>query len=156
MRIFLILIFILFSNIAWAFIDYTYFICERENETSETLTIDQSFIFLTFKQGNYVEEIVEINKTKSELDVLKTTYKKGHYTFNENTIILKESLYFRKPKFKKQLDRKSLKLVTFNKGEILFNHNCTITNFTDYEKKVFENVTKLKEIWKNEYKNNKI
>ena len=156
MRIFLTLIFILFSNIAWAFVDYTYFVCERENENSEVLTIDESFVFLTFKQGNYVEEIVKINKTRSEIDVLKTIFKKGLYKFDENTIILEEILYFRKPKFQKLLDRKSLKLVTFSKGEVLHNHNCTISNFTNYEKKIFENITKLKEIWKNEYKDNKI
>ncbi len=156
MRTFLILTFILFSKIAWAFVDYTYFVCERENENSEALTIDESFVFLTFKQGNFVEEIVKINKTKSEIDVLKTIYKKGHYTFDENTIILEENLYFRKPRFQKKLDRKSLKLVTFKKGEVLYNHNCTVSNFINYEKKIFENVTKLKEIWKNEYKDNKI
>ena len=35
-------------------------------------------------------------------------------------------------------------------------HNCSMTNIAGYQKKIFNNISKLKEIWKNNYKDNKM
>ena len=86
----------------------------------------------------------------------KKRHKSGFYTFDENSISFNERLFFRKIKFNRKLDRKSLKLTTFKNDRFVSNHNCLITNITDYKKKIFENITKLKETWKNNYKDNKM
>ena len=75
---------------------------------------------------------------------------------NDNLISFKEKLFFRKIKLKRKLDRKSLKLTTLNNDRFISNHNCSITDITDYQKKILDNITKLKEIWKNNYKDNKM
>ena len=40
--------------------------------------------------------------------------------------------------------------------KIVNNHICTIANYIDYETKLNDIISTLKEIWKNEYKNNKM
>ena len=42
-----------------------------------------------------------------------------------------------------------MKLTTFNNDRFISNHNCSITNITDYQKKISDNITKLKERFKN-------
>ena len=86
----------------------------------------------------------------------KERYKNGFYTFNDKSIFFKERLFFRKIKLNRKLDRKSLKLTTLNNNRFVSNHNCSITNIADYKNKIFENITKLKETWKNNYKDNKM
>ena len=87
---------------------------------------------------------------------MKERYKNGFYTFNDNSISFKERLFFRKIKLNRKLDRKSLKLTTHNNDRFVTNHNCSITNKAEYQKKIFDNITKLKEIWKNNHKDNKM
>ena len=71
-------------------------------------------------------------------------------------ITLKEKLFFRKVKLKKELNKKSLNLLTYKNKKIVDNQICTIANYVDYETKLNDINSILKEIWKNEYKNNKI
>ena len=71
-------------------------------------------------------------------------------------ITLKEKLFFRKVKLKKELNKKSLNLLTYKNKKILNNYICTIANYIDYETKLNNIISTLKEIWKNEYKNNKM
>ena len=156
MRIIFILILIFLSNASWSFIDYKYLICEIDNPKDENLSIDKRFLFFTINKGEYVEEIIKIDTSKEKIDISKERYKNGFYTFNDNSISFKERLFFRKIKLNRKLDRKSLKLTTHNNDRFVTNHNCSITNIADYEKKIFENITKLKEIWKNNYKDNKM
>ena len=54
------------------------------------------------------------------------------------------------------LNRKSHNLLTYKNNKIIDNHICTIANYKDYETKINEVISKLKESWKNEYKNNKM
>ena len=156
MRIIFILILILFSKESWSFTDYKYLICEKENPKNESISIDKRFIFFTIYKGEYVEEIIKIDTSKEKIDISKKRYKNGFYTFNDKSISFNERLFFRKIKLNRKLDRKSLKLTTFNNDRFISNHNCIITNITDYQKKIFDNITKLKETWKNNYKDNKM
>ena len=156
MRIIFILILIFLSNASWSFIDYKYLICEIDNPKDESISIDKRFLFFTINKGEYVEEIIKIDTSKEKIDISKERYKNGFYTFNDNSISFKERLFFRKIKLNRKLDRKSLILTTFNNDRFISNHNCLITNITDYQKKIFENITKLKETWKNNYKDNKM
>ena len=156
MRIIFILILIFFSNASWSFIDYKYLICEIDNPKDENLSIDKRFLFFTINKGEYVEEIIKIDTSKEKIDISKERYKNGFYTFDDNSISFKERLFFRKIKLNRKLDRKSLKLTTHNNDRFVTNHNCSITNIADYEKKIFDNITKLKELWKNNYKDNKM
>ena len=156
MRIIFILILILFSKESWSFTDYKYLICEIDNPTNENISIDKRFVFFTINKGEYVEEIIKIDTSKEKINVLKERYKNGFYTFNDNSISFKERLFFRKIKLKRKLDRKSLELTTFNNDRFITKHNCSITNITDYQKKISDNITKLKETWKNNYKDNKM
>ena len=156
MRIIFILILIFLSNASWSFIDYKYLICEIDNPKDENLSIDKKFLFFTINRGEYVEETIKIDTSKEKINISKERYKHGFYTFDDNSISFKERLLFRKIKLNRKLDRKSLKLTTHNNDRFLTNHNCSITNIADYEKKIFENITKLKEIWKNNYKDNKM
>ena len=156
MRIIFILILIFLSNASWSFIDYKYLICEVDNPKDENLSIDKRFLFFTINKGEYVEEIIKIDTSKEKIDISKEIYKNGVYSFNDNSISFKESLFFRKIKLNRTLDRKSLKLTTQNNDRFVSNHNCSITNIAEYQKKIFDNITKLKEIWKNNYKDNKM
>ena len=156
MRIIFILILIFLSNSSWSFIDYKYLICEIDNPKDESISIDKRFLFFKINKGEYVEEIIKIDTSKEKIDISKERYKDGLYTFNDNSISFKERLFFRKIKLNRKLDRKSLKLITLNDDRFISNHNCLITNITDYQKKIFENITKLKETWKNNYKDNKM
>ena len=156
MRIIFILILIFLSNASWSFIDYKYLICEIDKPKNENLSIDKRFLFFTFNKGEYVEEIIKIDTSKEKIDISKERYKKGFYTFDDNSISFKERLFFRKIKLNRKLDRKSLKLTTLNNDRFISNHNCSITNINDYQKKIFDNITKLKEKWKNNYKDNKM
>ena len=156
MRIIFILILIFLSNASWSFVDYKYLICEIDNPKDENLSIDKRFLFFTLNKGEYVEEIIKIDTSKEKIDVSKERYKNGFYTFNDNSISFKERLFFRKIKLNRKLDRKSLKLTTHNNDRFVTNHNCSITNIADYKNKIFENITKLKETWKNNYKDNKM
>ena len=156
MRIIFILILIFLSNASWSFVDYKYLICEIDNPTDENISIDKQFLFFTIKKGEYVEEIIKIDTSKEKIDVSKERYKSGFYTFDDNSISFKERLFFRKIKLNRKLDRKSLKLTTLNNNRFISNHNCSITNIVDYQKKIFDNITKLKEKWKKKYKDNKM
>ena len=156
MRIIFILILIFLSNASWSFIDYKYLICEIDNPKDERISLDKRFLFFTINKGEYVEEIIKIDTSKEKIDVSKERYKNGFYTFDDNSISFKERLFFRKIKLNRKLDRKSLELTTFNNDRFTTNHNCSITNITDYQKKILDNITKLKETWKNNYKDNKM
>ena len=156
MRIIFILILIFLSNASWSFIDYKYLICEIDNPKDESISIDKRFLFFTIHQGEYVEEIIKIDTSNEKIDISKEMYKNGFYTFNDNSISFKEKLFFRKIKLNRKLDRKSLELTTFNNDRFTTKHNCSITNITDYQKKILDNITKLKETWKNNYKDNKM
>ena len=156
MRIIFILILIFLSNASWSFIDYKYLICEIDKPKDENLSIDKRFLFYTINKGEYVEEIIKIDTSKEKIDISKERNKYGFYTFNDKSISFKERLFFRKIKLSRKLDRKSLKLTTLNNNSFISNHNCSITNIVDYQKKIFDNITKLKEKWKNNYKDNKM
>ena len=156
MRIIFILILIFLSKASWSFTDYKYLICEIDNPKDESLSIDKRFLFFTINKGEYVEEIVKIDTSKEIIDISKERHKNGFYTFNDNSISFKERLFFRKIKLNRKLDRKSLKLTTLNNDRFVSNHNCSITNVVSYRKKIFDNITKLKETWKNNYKDNKM
>ena len=156
MRIIFILILIFLSNASWSFIDYKYLICEIDNPKDESISIDKRFLFFTIHQGEYVEEIIKIDTSNEKIDISKEMYKNGFYTFNDNSISFKEKLFFRKIKLNRKLDRKSLELTTFSNDSFITKHNCSITNIIEYQKKISENITKLKEIWKNNYKDNKM
>ena len=82
--------------------------------------------------------------------------KSGNYNFDDKIITLKENLFFRKIKLKKELNRKSLNLTTYKNKKITDNHICTKTKYNDYKRKINELISTLKESWKNEYKDNKI
>ncbi len=69
---------------------------------------------------------------------------------------MKENLFFRKIKFKKELSRQSLNLTTYKNKKVSDNHICTKTKYTDYKTKINDVISTLKESWKNEYKNNKM
>ena len=156
MRIIFILVLIFFTNTSWSFIDYKYLICEIDKPEDENLSIDKRFLFFTIKKGEYVEEIIKIDTSEEKIDISKERYKYGFYTFSDKSIFFKERLFFRKIKLTRKLDRKSLKLTTLNNDRFVSNHNCSITNIADYQKKIFDNITKLKETWKNNYKDNKM
>ena len=156
MRIIFILILIFLSKASWSFTDYKYLICEIDNPKNESISINDKFLFFTINKGEYVEEIIKIDTSKEKIDISKERYKSGFYTFNDDSISFNERLFFRKIKLNRKLDRKSLKLITLNNDRFISNHNCLITNITDYQKKIFENITKLKETWKNNYKDNKM
>ena len=156
MRIIFILILIFLSNASWSFIDYKYLICEIDNPKDENLSIDKRFLFFTINKGEYVEEIIKIDTSKEKIDISKERYKNGFYTFDDNSISFKERLFFRKIKLNRKLDRKSLELTTFSNDSFITKHNCSITKIIEYQKKIFDNITKLKEIWKNNYKDNKM
>ena len=49
-----------------------------------------------------------------------------------------------------------MELTTFNNDRFSAKHNCSMTDITDYQKKILDNITKLKEIWKINYKDNKM
>ena len=156
MRIIFILILIFLSKASWSFVNYKYLICEIDNPKDENLSIDKRFLFFTINKGEYVEEIIKIDTSKEKIDISKERYKSGFYTFDDNSISFKERLFFRKIKLNRKLDRKSLELTTFNNDRFTTKHNCSITNITDYQKKILDNITKLKETWKNNYKDNKM
>ena len=71
-------------------------------------------------------------------------------------ITLKESLFFRKIKFAKELNRISLNLSTLKDKKVIDNHICTQAKYEDYESKINDVISTLKESWKVEYKNNKM
>ena len=156
MRIIFILILIFLSKASWSFTDYKYLICEIDNSTDENISIDKRFLFFTINKGEYVEEIIKIDTSKEKINVSKERYKSGLYTFDDNSISFKERIFFRKIKLNRKLDRKSLILTTSNNDLFISKHNCSITDLADYQKKIFDNIKKLKEIWKNNYENNKM
>ena len=156
MRIIITLIFIFFSHKGFSFINYTYLICKKEKEILDNLKINENFIFFTLKQGDYLEQLIEIKKNKQNINVNKIINKTGNYDFGEKLITLKENLFFRKIKLKKELDRKSLNLLTYKNKKIIDNHICTIAKHEDYETKINDVISTLKESWKNEYKDYKM
>ena len=135
MRIIFILTLIFFSKASWSFTDYKYLICEIDNSDKESIPINDRFLFFTINKGQYVEEIIKIDTSKEKIDVSKERYKIGFYTFDDNSISFKERLLFRKIKLNRKLDRKSLKLTTHNNDRFVTNHNCSITDIADYQKK---------------------
>ena len=156
MRIIFILTLIFLSKASWSFTDYKYLICEIDNPKDESISIDKKFLFFTIYKGEYVEEIIKIDTSKEKIDISKERYKNGFYTFNDNSISFNERLFFRKIKLNRKLDRKSLKLTTFKNDLFITKHNCSITNITNYQKKIYNNITKLKETWKNNHKDYKM
>ena len=156
MKIILILTFIFFSQKTYSFIDYTYLICKKETEIIDKLKINKNFIFFTLKQGNYLEQIIKINRDKQNISIFEIINKSGDYKFDDKLITLRENLFFRKIKFKKELSRQSLNLTTYKNKKVSDNHICTKTNYTDYKTKINDIISTLKESWKNEYKNNKM
>ena len=156
MRIIFILTLIFLSKVSWSFTDYKYLICEIDNPNNESIPVNDRFLFFTINKGEYVEEIIKIDTSKEKVDISKEKYKYGFYTFNDNSISFKERLFFRKIKLNRKLDRKSLKLSTFNNDRFISKHNCSMTNIAEYQRKIFDNISKLKEIWKNSYKDNKM
>ena len=93
--------------------------------------------------------MIRIDTPKDKIDISKDN--------NKGYIILSiTTQYLQKIKLNRKLDRKSLKLTTHYNDRFVTNHNCSITNITEYQKKIFDNITKLKEIWKNNYKDNKM
>ena len=156
MRIIITLIFIFFSHKGFSFINYTYLICKKEKEIFDNLKINENFIFYTLKQGDYLEQLIEINRDNQNINVYRVINKTGNYNFDDKLITLKENLFFRKIKLKKELDRKSLNLLTYKNKKIIDNHICTITKYKDYETKINDIISSLKESWKNEYKDNKM
>ena len=156
MRIIITLIFIFFSYKGFSFIDYTYLICKKEKEILDNLKINENFVFYTLKQGDYLEQLIEINRDNQNINVYRVINKTGNYNFDDKLITLKENLFFRKIKLKKELDRKSLTLLTYKNKKIIDNHICTITKHEDYETKINDIISSLKESWKNEYKDNKM
>ena len=156
MRIIITLIFIFFSHKVFSFVNYTYLICKKEKEILDNLKINENFIFYTLKQGEYLEQLIEIKKNKQNINVNKIINKTGNYDFGEKLITLKENLFFRKIKLKKELDRKSLNLLTYKNKKIIDNHICTIAKHEDYETKINDVISTLKESWKNEYKDYKM
>ena len=156
MKIIFILIFIFLSKASWSFVDFKYLICEIENPKDENLSIDERFLFFTINKGEYTEEIIKIDTSKEKINITKEKYKNGIYSFDEKSLSFKEKLFFRKIKLNRKLDRKSLKLTTFNSDSFVSNHNCSITNIVEYQKKISENIKQLKETWKNNYKDNKM
>ena len=156
MRIIFILTFIFFSHKAFSFIDYTYLICKKETEIFDKLKINENFIFFTLKQRNYLKQIIKINTHKQNISIFEVINKNGDYNFDDKLIILKENLFFRKIKFKKELNRKSINLTTYKNKKITDNHICTKAKYNNYKSKINELISTLKESWKNEYKDNKI
>ena len=156
MRIIITLIFIFFSHKGFSFINYTYLICKKEKEILDNLKINENFIFFTLKQGDYLEQLIEIKKNKQNINVNKIINKTGNYDFGEKLVTLRENLFFRKIKLKKELDRKSLNLLTYKNKKIIDNHICTIAKHRDYETKINDVISTLKESWKNEYKDYKM
>ena len=156
MRIIFILILFFFSKASWSFTDYKYLICEIDNPKDEIISIDERFLFFTIYKGEYLEEIIKIDTSKEKIKISKERHKSGLYTFNDNSISFKERLFFRKIKLNRKLDRKSLILTTLKNDRFISNHNCSITNMDNYQKKILDNITKLKESWKKNYKNNKM
>ena len=156
MRIIFILTLIFLSKASWSFTDYKYLICEIDNPKKESIPINDRFLFFTINKGEYVEEIIKVDTSKEKVDISKENYKNGFYTFNDNSISFKERLFFRKIKLNRKLDRKSLILTSLNNDRFISKHNCSMTSIAEYEKKIFNNISKLKEIWKNNYKDNKM
>ncbi len=152
MRITFILTLIFLSKSSWSFTDYKYLICEIDNPKNESISINDKFLFFTINKGECVEEIIKIDTSKEKVDISKEKYKNGFYTFNDNSISFKERLFFRKIK----LNRKSLILTSLNNDRFISKHNCSMTNIAEYQKKIFDNILKLKEIWKNNYKDYKM
>ena len=152
MRIIFILTLIFLSKASWSFTDYKYLICEINNPKNESISINDKFLFFTINKGEYVEEIIKIDTSKEKVDISKEKYKNGFYTFNDNSISFKERLFFRKIK----LNRKSLILTSLNNDRFISKHNCSMTNIAEYQKKISYNISKLKEIWKNNYKDYKM
>ena len=147
MRIIFILIFILIflSKASWSFADYKYLICEINTPTNESIFINRRCSFFTINKGEYEEEIITIDKSNKKIDIFKDKYKSGFYIFSENSMSLKESLFFLKIKLNRKLHRKSLILTTIDNNRFISNHNCSINVLADYQKKKFDNITKLKE-----------
>ena len=152
MRIIFILTLIFLSKASWSFTDYKYLICEIDNPKNESISINDKFLFFIINKGEYVEEIIKIDTSKEKVDISKEKYKNGFYTFNDNSISFKERLFFRKIK----LNRKSLILTSLNNDRFISKHNCSMTNIAEYQKKIFDNISKLKEIWKNNHKDYKM
>ncbi len=152
MRIIFILTLIFLSKSSWSFTDYKYLICEIDNPKNESISINDKFLFFTINKGECVEEIIKIDTSKEKVDISKEKYKNGFYTFNDNSISFKERLFFLKIK----LNRKSLILTSLNNDRFISKHNCSMTNIAEYQKKIFDNILKLKEIWKNNYKDYKM
>ena len=156
MRIIFILTLIFLSKASWSFTDYKYLICEIDNPKKESIPINDRFLFFTINKGEYVEEIIKVDTSKEKVDISKENYKNGFYTFNDNSISFKERLFFRKIKLNRKLDRKSLILTSLNNDRFISKHNCSMTNIAEYQNKILNNISKLKEIWKNNYKDNKM
>ena len=123
MRIIFILILFFFSKASWSFTDYKYLICEIDNPEDEIISIDKRFLFFTIYKGEYLEEIIKIDTSKEKINVSKERYKSGFYSFDDNSISFKESLFFRKIKLNRKLDRKSLILTTLNNDRFISKHN---------------------------------
>ena len=156
MRIIFILTLIFLSKASWSFTDYKYLICEIDNPKKESIPINDRFLFFTINKGEYVGEIIKVDTSKEKVDISKENYKNGFYTFNDNSISFKEKLFFWKTKLNRNLDRRSLILTSLNNNRFISKHNCSMTNIDEYQKKIFNNISKLKEIWKNNYKDNKM
>ena len=58
--------------------------------------------------------------------------------------------------FTKELDRKFLNLLTFKNKKVIDNHTCNAAKYKNYNNKINDIISKLKDSWKNEYKNNKM
>ena len=55
-----------------------------------------------------------------------------------------------------KLNRKLLILTSLYNDRFISKHNCSMTNIAEYQNKILNNISKLKEIWKNNYKNYKM
>ncbi len=60
----------------------------------------------------------------------------GDYNFDDKLVTIKENLFLRKIKFKKELNRKSLNLLTSKNDKVIDNRTCNLVEYKDYKSKI--------------------
>ena len=82
---------------------------------------------------------------------------------NKNVLIsvydkinLEDNLIFREKRLKSELNRNTMVLKSNYKDKLLFEYFCELSNLQKVKKKSYQIIKKLKNFWKNKFKDNKI
>jgi len=158
MKFLLLIIFIFFPFFSYGSLNGSYLICELtpEYEYKEKGTANQNYIFFFFSKHKYEQKKVLKHLYSHKTDFTFETFNQGIYSFVNDKINLEDNLIFREKRLKSELNRNTMVLKSNYKDKLLFEYFCELSNLQKVKKKSYQIIKKLKNFWKNKFRDNKI